>query len=240
MGQRERLFTLAVEIGAADTAEPDGAGHLAERCLAMTQELREHAEHEDHYIHPLLRERAPEAADALDAEHVRLDAALAALDDRARRLQTTPAESLPDAQHGLYLTVNELISAYLAHLHAEETVAMPALWDRCSDAELGEVFAAFKASRTPEENLTDLRGMLPSLPPAVPDGHRARHAGSRAGRRRGPHPGRRLHHPRPTPAQPALRRSGSAGGVGNYGGRARTGLLRPQSGTPSRRTPPPG
>lgn len=167
MGQRERLFDLAVETGAADTAEPDCAGHLAKRCLAMTQELREHADHEDRYIHPLLRERAPEAADALDAEHVRLDTALTALDDRARRLPTTPAGSLPDAQHGLYLAVNELISAYLAHLHAEETVAMPALWDRCSDAELGEVFAAFKASRTPEESLADLRGMLPSLPPAV-------------------------------------------------------------------------
>lgn len=167
MGQRERLFALAVEIGAADTAEPGCAARMAERCLAMTRELCEHADHEDRYIHPLLRERAPEAADALDAEHVRLDAALAALDDRARRLSTTPAESLPEAQHGLYLAVNELISAYLAHLHAEETVAMPALWDRCSDTELGEVFTVFKASRTPEEGLTDLRRMLPSLPPAV-------------------------------------------------------------------------
>lgn len=167
MGQRERLFTLAVEVGAADSAQPDCTEHIAECCLAMTQELREHAEHEDRYIHPLLRERAPEAADALDAEHVRLDAALDALDDRARRLPKSPAETLPEAQHGLYLAVNELISAYLAHLHTEETVAMPALWDRCSDAELGAVFSAFKASRTPEEGLTDLRKMLPSLPPAI-------------------------------------------------------------------------
>lgn len=167
MGQRERLFTLAIEVGAAETSEQHSTQSLTERCLAMTQELREHADHEDRHIHPLLRERAPEAADALDAEHMRLDAALAALDDRARRLPKAADEALPDAQHGLYLALNELISAYLAHLHAEETVAMPALWQACSDAELGAVFGAFKASRTPEESLTDLRKMLPSLPPAV-------------------------------------------------------------------------
>lgn len=166
MGQRERLFALAVDVGAADIAQPDCAERIAESCLAMTQELREHADHEDAYIHPLLRERAAEAAEALDAEHLRLDAALTALDERARRLPKTPADSLPDARHGLYLAVNELISAYLAHLYAEETVAMPALWQTCGDDELGAVFGAFKASRTPEESLTDLRRMLPSLPPA--------------------------------------------------------------------------
>jgi hemerythrin-like domain-containing protein len=163
MGQRHRLFTLVVELGAADATNPDVVQHISERCLAMTRELREHADHEDRHIHPLLRERAPEAADVLNAEHIRLDATLAALDDRARRLPKAPAGSL----HSLYLALNELIGAYLAHLHVEETVAMPALWQACSDAELGAVFSAFKASRTSEEALEDLRRMLPSLPPSV-------------------------------------------------------------------------
>ncbi|MGW2650422.1 hypothetical protein ACWC2T_37385 [Streptomyces sp. NPDC001393] len=35
------------------------------------------------------------------------------------------------------------------------------------DNELGAVLTAFRASRTPEEALTDLRRMLPALPPAV-------------------------------------------------------------------------
>lgn len=167
MGQRARLFSLAVEVGAADMAAPGTAADLSERCLAMTRELREHADHEDSYIHPLLRERAPEAADILDAEHVRLDAALDALDERARGLPTVTGDARPDAQHELYLAMNELISSYLAHLHAEETIAMPALWERCGDDELAAVFAAFRASRSPEEGLTDLRRMLPSLPPAT-------------------------------------------------------------------------
>ncbi len=44
---------------------------------------------------------------------------------------------------------------------------MPALWQYAGDAELGAVLAAFRASRSPEEALTDLRRMLPALPPAV-------------------------------------------------------------------------
>ena len=167
MGQRARLFGLAVELGAACAAKPGALADLAERCLAMVQELREHADHEDTYIHPLLRERAPEAADALDAEHVRLDAVLATLGHRARTLPTVHAEALPAAQHDLYLALNELIGAYLAHLHAEETVAMPALWERCTDDELGAVFDAFRASRTHEDGVADLRRMLPFLPPGT-------------------------------------------------------------------------
>lgn len=52
---------------------------------------------------------------------------------------------------------------------------MPALWKGCGDAELATVFSAFKASRTPEEALTDLRRMLPSLPslPSLPPAVRA-------------------------------------------------------------------
>ncbi|WP_185932421.1 hypothetical protein [Streptomyces sp. WAC 01325] len=43
---------------------------------------------------------------------------------------------------------------------------MSALWQYAGAEELGAVMAAFRASRTPEETLTDLRGMLPALPPA--------------------------------------------------------------------------
>lgn len=166
MGQRARLFALAVELGAADIAQAGAATEQADRCLAMTQELREHADHEDTFIHQLLRERAPQAADALEAEHIRLDAAFSALDDRARALPDTPADALPEAQHTLYLALGEVISSYLAHLHLEETVAMPALWQYASEQELGAVMAAFRSSRTPEEALTDLHRMLPALPPA--------------------------------------------------------------------------
>lgn len=166
MGQRQRLFALTVELGSTDTADMPGLSALADRCLAMTQELREHAEHEDSFIHPLLREKAPAAAKALDSEHARLEIALDDLDAQARLLADVPPERRDEAQHRVYLALNGLISAYLAHLDAEETIAMPALQERCNDEELQRVMSAFQASRTPEQRMTDLRNMLPALPPA--------------------------------------------------------------------------
>jgi hypothetical protein len=44
---------------------------------------------------------------------------------------------------------------------------MPALWQHYTDHELGAVMDAFRASRTPEEGLADMRRMLPYLPPAT-------------------------------------------------------------------------
>lgn len=166
MGQRQRLFTLAIELGSADAGDTTGLSALAGRCLAMIRELREHAEHEDSFVHPLLRERVPAAAKALDNEHGDLDIALDDLDAQARHLPDTPPEQRDEAQHRVYLALNGLISAYLAHLDAEETIAMPALQERCGDEELQRVMHAFQASRTPEQRMTDLRRMLPALPPA--------------------------------------------------------------------------
>lgn len=163
MGQRQRLFTLAIELGSADAT---GLSALADRCLAMTRELREHAEHEDSFVHPLLRERVPEAAKALDNEHGDLEIALDDLDAQARRLPDAPPERRDEALHRVYLALNGLISAYLAHLDAEETIAMPALHEQCTDEELQRAMHAFQASRTPEQRMTDLRRMLPALPPA--------------------------------------------------------------------------
>ncbi|MFG3478642.1 hypothetical protein ACGF3K_25830 [Streptomyces sp. NPDC047980] len=94
MGQRAGLLALAVEVGAGDSADAAAGKRAAERCPAVTGQ-REHAEHEDTFIHPLLRERDPVAADALDAEHLRLGAAIAALDDRARAFPAAPPTPAP-------------------------------------------------------------------------------------------------------------------------------------------------
>lgn len=166
MGQRQRLFTLAIELGSADADDTAALSALADRCLAMTRELREHAEHEDSFVHPLLREQEPAAAEALDTEHGRLEIALDDLDAQARHLTDVRPEQRDQAQHRVYLALNGLISAYLTHLDTEETIAMPALQERCSDEELQRVVRAFQVSRTPEQRMTDLQRMLPALPPA--------------------------------------------------------------------------
>lgn len=161
-GQRDRMFAIARDLGMTSPADESAVREVAQRCLAITDELREHAENEDAFIHPLLRARAPEAAEQLDAEHVRLDVCLASLDEEVADLLAATQER-SEILHQVYLSYNQLLSAYLSHLHIEETVAMPALWRTCTDPELGEILRSFSASRSPEQRAGDMRKMLPSL-----------------------------------------------------------------------------
>jgi hypothetical protein len=159
--QRGRLFKLTVEAGRVDPTDSMAAARLACAVESLTAELLAHAEHEERFIHPLLRAHAPDLADALDAAHIELDVRL----DRLRHVATAYA-CTPDAQNRLYRALAGFAAAYLDHLAVEEDEALPALWEGCSDTELSGILAAFKGSRSDVQNLTSLLAQLPVLGPA--------------------------------------------------------------------------
>jgi hypothetical protein len=82
--QRSRLFELTAAAGRADWTDTVSATRLAAAVSALSDELTNHAEHEDRLIHPLLRGKIPELAAALDAAHVELDGRLVDLEEPAR------------------------------------------------------------------------------------------------------------------------------------------------------------
>jgi hypothetical protein len=163
-GQRALLFELAVALGRADFSKPAAFSRLAERLRSALVELRKHADNEERFIHPLLHSRAPDVGAALDREHHAIEAAFSDLDDRLRP-RGTPEEDPAAAGAGLYLAWCRMLSAYLAHLDAEETQAMPALWKTCSDQEIFAVIQSFVASRSTADQLHDLRSQAPALTP---------------------------------------------------------------------------
>ena len=57
---RARLFSLTVEAGQADPADAVTTTRLAVAVDALAAELVAHAEHEDRFIHPLLRTGLPQ------------------------------------------------------------------------------------------------------------------------------------------------------------------------------------
>lgn len=158
--QRARLFGLVTEAGRADPADPAGRAALAAAVEAVVDELLAHAEHEDRYIHPLLRERAPATARRLDEEHVALDARLEQLRDVAASYADSPVE--PNV---LYRAVAAFTAAYLGHLAVEEGEALPALWGSCSDDELAGILVSFRGSRSDTENLVSVLAQLGTLNP---------------------------------------------------------------------------
>jgi Hemerythrin HHE cation binding domain len=166
--QRARLFELTVDAGKADPADDQEARRLAGAVDAVVAELRVHAEHESRFIHPLLRERAPQVAASLDAEHEELDGRLAELSAVAHA---------SDELNALYRALASFTAHYLEHLAEEESDGLRALWGSCSDEELMGILVSFKSSRSDLENLTSVLAQLPTLNPL----ERARMAGAALG-----------------------------------------------------------
>ncbi len=81
-------------------------------------ELRAHAEHEERFIHPLLRAKASELAAEIESKHADLDVEVGRL---------TGGLALPY----LYRALTRFTSVYLARLAREEDDAMPAMWAAC-------------------------------------------------------------------------------------------------------------
>jgi hypothetical protein len=156
--QRARLFELTVEAGKTDPTDTSATARLGAAVEALAAELVAHGEHEERFIHPLLRVQAPRLADALDAAHVELDARL----DQLRHAAATSPLGDPN---GLYRALAAFTATYLEHLAVEESEALPALWESCSDEELMGILVSFKSSRSDTENLTSLLAQLPMLNP---------------------------------------------------------------------------
>jgi len=159
--QRARLFELTVAAGRADSADGPTIAKLANSVHGLTDELTRHAEHEERFIHPVLRSKAPHLAAALDAAHVQLDRQLEDLRQTASDQGAGGQDS-----NALYRALASFTAIYLEHLALEENEALPVLWDRCSDDELFGIMTAFKSSLSSVENLTSVIAQLPTLNPA--------------------------------------------------------------------------
>lgn len=158
--QRARLFTLTVEAGRTDPADTVTTGRLAAAVDALAAEIVAHGEHEERFIHPLLRAHAPDLARALDDAHVELDARLGQLRQVAAAYASAPGD--PNV---LYRALAAFTATYLDHLAVEEREALPALWGGCSDEELLGILVSFRGSRSDTENLTSLVAELATLNP---------------------------------------------------------------------------
>lgn len=156
-GQRAWLFSLVVAAGKADPDDRPAVEHLRAESGRLAQHLRAHGEHEERFIHPLLREAMPGVEDRLRREHAGLDAVLAGVEAVA---ESGNAPALHEA-------LTSLASQYLAHLEVEERIAMPALAHAFDDAALvARVLSPFASSTNREDFARDIAMQLAAVNPA--------------------------------------------------------------------------
>ena len=154
--QRAWLMRATVAAGRLDGDDAVAAEIVADDVRRLVRHLHEHAEHEERFIHPLLREAAPEFASRLDGQHIALDAALAEL--------TVAADSLDGTR--IYRALSGFVVLYFPHLEIEEQEAMPAIWRYCDDGALMDrILRPFISARSRAEMADDLRLQIGSVSP---------------------------------------------------------------------------
>jgi hypothetical protein len=156
---RKRLFEAVILAGTSDYADPVERASLARTVGEVVTMLREHADHEDEFIHPVLAEVLPEAAKTLHAEHEELDRAL---DEVERAFDVAAAERSGASAHLAYRTLARFAAHFLAHVEDEET-GQPRLWEMADETRLAAAMMAFKRSRTLDQTLAGWANMLPAM-----------------------------------------------------------------------------
>ena len=175
---RARLFDLCVELARCNFANRGDANIALETYRRTVGFLREHHEHEDRFIEPILAPIGKDLVTTLAAQHATADAALGELDVLAAALEQPGDPRAAGA--ALLARYQRFLIDYLQHMAHEEHVAMPALLERYSDAELNAVrgrvqasiplprFQEWLAIMLPALNFDERLGMLAGMKAAAP------------------------------------------------------------------------
>jgi hypothetical protein len=156
------LFGVTIRAGATDWTDADDVARLERRWRPLLGLLESHTRHEDRHILRVLDPHDRGVTAPIGDEHRTLDAMLAGV---ALAFDRAVLEHDPDAGLGFYRVLACFVGAYLPHLHEEETVVMPRIWELCTDDEIAATRAAFMAELTPDETALSMELMLPAVDP---------------------------------------------------------------------------
>lgn len=150
--QRFHLFRLSEVMGMTDFSNSLEAEEIANKTLHLMEHIKDHAQNEKNYIHPLFQAIGA-VGNHFDNEHTELDKYI-------EKIEAIVAEK---RWSELYSTYTKFIGTYLLHLDEEEAAQRDVLWQSYEDKDLAAVFNRFKVERPPHLSKADLEFMLPAL-----------------------------------------------------------------------------
>lgn len=103
----------------------------------MGTNLRLHADHEEHFVHPLLSDRMPGGAEKLEADHRIMYDMIDTLVTHFEGVRARDPAFAGRQALGLefYLALNRFIAFYVTHINDEEEEAQPVSWRLRTDEE---------------------------------------------------------------------------------------------------------
>ncbi len=158
-GLRKRLFEAVVLAGTTDHADSDQRARLALTVRDVVRVLREHAEHEETFLHPIIASVLPEVAGSLRLEH---EEHHRELDEVERAFEVAAAEKTAAVGHRAYRALARFTARFLAHIEEEEA-GQPRLWETADEGRLAAGMIAFQRSRTLEQTVAGWAMMFPAM-----------------------------------------------------------------------------
>jgi Hemerythrin HHE cation binding domain len=164
-GLRHALFQLVTRVGSADCTDAQARSAVADQVRSVIHLLTEHHDHEDTFIEPVIRAKAPKLALILAEGHTEVEQELVEIELRADRLATSAGTEAVTAGLDLYAYLSLFVARYLTHMSLEEGAVMAALRDRCTIEELFGIQVAVRSSVTPDIMCEFLTALMPALNP---------------------------------------------------------------------------
>lgn len=150
--QRMHLFDLSVRIGRTDFSNENEVNAVLNDLKDMIAHLRKHSHSEETFVHPLFKEIG-DLISIIDEEHDDLEIELL-------KIENVIQEKRWD---DLYPELNRFIASYLMHQDEEETLQKKILWKHFENDRLSAVMTNFKNSLTPEQEMDNLKFIIPTL-----------------------------------------------------------------------------
>lgn len=134
---RAILSNLENQIACADFTDSKQVLEIQVKLEEIFSILKNHAEHENKIIHPLLRAKNSKVIDSIEADHEDYIAVFENLTSRIRDiLRTTNKSELIHKGYAFYIAYRQFLAMDLRHINEEELVIMPELQKYYSDKEL--------------------------------------------------------------------------------------------------------
>jgi iron-sulfur cluster repair protein YtfE (RIC family) len=150
---RKVLFDQAMLLARVDYRSADAARDAHAATLAALRALREHADHEDEIVFPVLAATdAPLAAEAM-RQHEELESQMRDIERLSSLSVAGTSSERPGVGRRLQTVFNDFVAAQLTHLSFEEGVLMPVLWKHHTDEELFAMQSRIRALTPPDRGL---------------------------------------------------------------------------------------
>ncbi|QEY18706.1 hypothetical protein D0C16_23605 [Cellvibrio sp. KY-GH-1] len=161
-GLRASLCQNLVDLGKLDDTDAEAVAHQLEITGSLLNFCRDHLEHENNFIHPVIQSPDKNPLQTID-DHYEHETVIDELQHKIALIKNLHSTDRTKALESFYGSFSLFVAENFTHMRVEETHNVELLWKYFSDEEIHSIEQKLVASLTPEENLRCLLMILPNI-----------------------------------------------------------------------------